>query len=300
MTAKLRFRQYLPAAFLLRLLLVTTILVGQLNPVLTPPAAAAPGVLQTIGDFLSLGANTARELQKAIELASGEMKEILELLKQDIEELMHTLEQKFQNNVNYALSSLDAATWNILLQLESQITTVNELLREDIRLISQEAQQAIRLTSLEIRRAVSDLEQSFQRSVLWIGITGAFLIDRATFNAILIIAIVMLGLGLLVFIWLLFTQRMPSGLARNLVFLFMAVYFALFGSLVVPPVRGYAMTFTGVGLERQLQDVPSGPRVIDAFPDTIVLGETQEVEVWGSILRPEGKANARIKVYVDR
>lgn len=44
------------------------------------PAAAAPpaGVLQTVGDFLSLGANTMRELQEAIKLASGEAKQLLQ------------------------------------------------------------------------------------------------------------------------------------------------------------------------------------------------------------------------------
>ena len=48
---------------------------SQLTPMLTPPAAAAPvaGVVQTVGDFLSLGANTIREIQKAIAVAGAEI-----------------------------------------------------------------------------------------------------------------------------------------------------------------------------------------------------------------------------------
>ena len=57
-----------------RLSLIATLLMSQLTPMLTPPAAAAPvaGVVQTIGDFLSLGANTVRELQEAIQIAGAE------------------------------------------------------------------------------------------------------------------------------------------------------------------------------------------------------------------------------------
>lgn len=287
-------RPRLPRSFMLRLLLATIILTAQFHPVLAPPVTAAPASsgLTTVGDFLSLGANTIRELQEAIELANDEVKEILEQLEQDIEEITGMLEQKFQTNVDYLISGLDAATRNIIFQLESQIATVNELIQGNIEQIGEEARKTIRDASVQVQLMADDLEQTLQRSTLFIGITGAFLLDRATNNILLIAAIIMLGVGLLVFIWLLYTRRLPTGLARAVAFSFMALYLGLFGALTVSPVRALAMTFTGVGIEKQLADVARGPQVIDARPDTIVLGETQEVDIWGSTLLPDGQIPA--------
>ncbi|MCC7352774.1 MAG: hypothetical protein IT330_03375 [Anaerolineae bacterium] len=293
MMAKLTSRRYMPIAFLLRLWLVTVILVSQLSPLLTPPATAAPraDVLQTLGDFLSLGANTVRELQEAITLASGEVRAILEQLNSDINAMIQTLSRTYQDNLNITIDSLDAATRNKLLELQALIDQVNEKLQEDIRLASQEAQNVIRRASLEIRRATVELEQSLRNVIVIGGETVAYVVDRTIYNAILVIALVFLGLGFLLFIWLLFSRRLPGGLAGVLVLLFIAAYVALFGALVlVPPVRGYAMTFTGIGLEQRLEKTASKPRILEIIPDTIILGRTNEVDVWGSTLLVEGRS----------
>ena len=117
-TVSERWSQSIPNT-VIRLVVVSVLLFGMagFRPPLPVQAAPAYGLLQNIGDFLSLGANTMRELQKAIELASSEMKSILIQVQSMINETMNMLEVKFQNNLNYSLSSLDAATWNILQQL---------------------------------------------------------------------------------------------------------------------------------------------------------------------------------------
>lgn len=192
---------------LLRLVLVTTMLLTQLMPSLTPPASA--GVFDTLGDFLSLGRNTVKELEKAIAQASGEAKEILEEAKAAIEEVLDDLERKFQNNVDYAITSLDAETRSIILYISGLIETISVEVQESVEIISAESQDVIRKAAIEIRTSTAYLEQALQRSILYVGVTGSYLISEATSNAILIISIVMLGVGALVTFWLLYSRRFP-------------------------------------------------------------------------------------------
>ena len=75
---------------MVNLVLVVTLLLGVLSPVAAQAAAPAPvaappaGVLQTLGDFLSLGANTVREIQQAITLAGQETRDTLDQLNGEI------------------------------------------------------------------------------------------------------------------------------------------------------------------------------------------------------------------------
>ncbi len=285
-----RFCQFRQDRIFLHLFLVAAILISQSSPLLTPRAIAAPpaGPLQTIGDFLSLGANTARELQNAIQLATGEARAILEELNGNLNTLISTLSQTYRDNLYVTLDSLDAATHSKLLELKGMIDQINEQLQQDIMLASQEAQNVIRRASLEIRRATFELEQSVKNTIIVAGETGVYVVDRAVYDGILFASLILLGLGLLLFIWLLFSRRVPSGWARYAVIGFMAAYLALFGAMaLVPPVRAYAMTFTGVGLQQRLEVVKPQPRILDTFPDTVIIGKTKELEIWGTTLFPE-------------
>lgn len=272
-------------------LLVAAVLVSQLTLALPAPASASLGVIQTIGDFLSLGANTVRELQRAIEIAGGEIRATLEQLNNDLNALIQTLSETYQENLFITIDSLDAATKNKLLEIQGLITQINEQIQADITLAGDTAKQVIRDASLQLRRVAADLEQSLTNIIVVGGTTVAYVLDKAIYNAILVISLVLLGIGLLVFVVLLFRRRLPSGgLALILALLFMAIYVILFGALVVvPQARGYVMIFTGVGLKDQLAAVARQPRIFDVIPDTVILGETRELQVWGSSLRPDGK-----------
>ena len=281
-----------PSTSVSRLILVLVLLLGVVAPLSRPsPVYAAPraGVLQTVGDFLSLGANTIRELQEAIALASSEAQALLETLMSNVESLVQTLSEAYQDNLNITLNSLDAFTRNKLFELQALIDQVNRTLQEDIKLISQEAKNVIREASLRVRQSVAELEQTLENVLVVAGETGAFLVDRVVFTAILIIALVLLGLGLLLFIFLLFTKRVPTGWVGILVMVLMGLFILLNGALVLSPtVRLFVVTFTGVGLQERLEEVASKPRILDVLPDPVVLGDTREVDVWGSNLRPGG------------
>lgn len=269
-----------------RLILVALILVTML-----PFHPAQAGVLQTIGDFLSLGANTVREIQEAIQLVSGETRVILEQLEAELSEMLSIIEETYQDNLNVTLDSLDAVTRNKLLEVETVIGRVNEQLQEDIQLIGEEARAVISDATLQIRRTALELEESLQNVIIVGGETVLFVLDRAVSNAIIIIALVLLGIGLLIFVFLLFTHRLPSSrIAQVLGFAFMLAYVVLFGALIlVPQVRVFVMTTTGIGLQQRLETITAVPRILAVLPETVIIGETSELEVWGSKLRLNGE-----------
>ena len=275
--------------FVIHLLLVLFLLTGQFG-LHTQPARA--DILQTVGDFLSLGANTIRELQEAIQLASGEVREILEVLEDSLAGLLDEISEAYQDNLNVTIDSLDAATRSKILELETVLGRVNDQLQEDIELISDEAKEVINEASLQVRRLSNEIREDLQDVIIVGGETAVFVLDRAASNIIVIVSIIMLGIGLIIFVWLLFTRKISGiKLLTALALVFMLAYVAVFVSLIfVPNVRVFVMTSTGIGLRQQLDKTLSTPRILALVPDTINVGDTQEIEVWGSQLRPEGEA----------
>lgn len=257
---------------------------------LLPLAPARAGILQTIGDFLSLGANTVREIQEAIGQVDEETRQVLEALEGSLTEMMDQIEETYQDNLNITIDSLDAATRNKLLEVETIIGRVNDQLREDIRLISDEAKAVIAEASLELRQAAGELEQRLENIIIVGGETAAFVLDRAVANGLVVISVVLLGIGALLFVWILFTRKLPgSNFARALAVALMLGYVGVFVSLTfVPPVRLFVMTTTGIGLQQRLETVTTQPRIFEIRPDTLILGTTREIEVWGSSLTPKG------------
>lgn len=270
-------------------LLILALMSGSL--VFRVPHAAAGGVLQTIGDFLSLGANTVREVNKAIQTAGAEARATLQELKDQLDSLIKTLSDAYQDNLNITLNSLDAVTRNKLLEVSALIDQVNQKIQDDITLASQEAQNVIRQASQQIRQDTAFLAENLKDVIIVGGETAAFVIDRTFYNVVLVISLIALAIGLLLFVRLLFSGKLPQGgLSRVLVLLFMAAFLAIFGSLVlVPSVRAYAMTNLGLGLKQKLDKTTNQPRIVNVIPEAVTIGQTSELELWGTTLLPEGK-----------
>jgi hypothetical protein len=252
------------------------------------PAAAAPqtGILQTISDFMSLGANTVREVQEAIRLASGEAKQLLEQINTEVTELLAKVSDTYQANLYITIDSLDQFTRNKLLELQSLFEQVVDAVKDTVAFIGETILAVLRQVSLEIRRVSADIKRDLEEVILVGGITGSALLDRATNNALTIAAFAFLGIGLLLFIGLLLTRRMPTGPVAYAAIALALVYLVLFGSLaLVPSARAYAMKNTGIGLREQMESVTATPRILDIFPQVIIVGTTKELEIWGSGLR---------------
>ena len=261
-------------------------------PIIAPSTVIvqAANPLENLFDFISLGKNTVEELEKAIRVAGYETRETLEKLKNDLVILLEALEEKYQNNLNVTIESLDDVTKKKLLEVEDLVTNVNEQLQADIKLASQEAQTVINTASQEIEILSSELEQSLEEIIIITGETSVYVIERSVYNSILVISLVFLGIGLLLFIWLLFTRQQPRGIVGGLAFFLIAVYLACFSGLAfVPNFRGQVMAYTGVGLEKRLETVESKPRIFNVVPKVIALKKTKEIEISGSTLLLDGQ-----------
>ncbi|MBZ0300728.1 MAG: hypothetical protein K8J31_13345, partial [Anaerolineae bacterium] len=267
--------------------MIVTIVVGMLFG----PVGKTSAFLETIGDFLSLGANTVRELQQAIQIAGSEVRATLEQLEGTLLDLMNELQETYQNNLNITLDSIDALTRNKILELENMMLTVNELLQDDIRLISDEAKGVIQEAALRARVLSDDIKRDLQDVVIVAGETGVFLIERTAENIVIIASVILLAVGLLIFVGLLLRGGVKgTGFAAILGYLLLLAYVALFGALIlVPQFRGFVMTSVGIGLRDRLETIINQPNVFAVIPDEIKVGETEEIEIWGSQLTPNGE-----------
>src|SRR6478672_4012190 len=152
-----RNRPVLIGRGLVHCLVIMTLLLGLLGPLqgrasaAAPPVAPTAGILQTLGDFLSLGANTVREVQQAIQIAGQEARDTLQQLNDEMTGLISTLEKTYQNNLNITLNSLDSVTRTKLVELQSLIDQVNSTLQADIGLVQQASKDIIRTAGQEIR-----------------------------------------------------------------------------------------------------------------------------------------------------
>jgi hypothetical protein len=221
--------------------------------------------VRTIGDFISLGANTAREAQEASRILGAESRETirvggvetrktLDAFTVNTQTLVGTFSDAYKDNLNVTIDSLDAVTTKKINEVVAAIEKVNELLQDNIKLISKEGQDIIRTSSNEIQVITKQFEESFKNIIVLSAESTAYVIDRTTYNAVTLMSLGMLGTGLIFFIWLLFTRKIPSGIARILAFVFGTIYIGVFGSMaLLPPVRAYALINSGIGLEKTLK-----------------------------------------------
>ena len=255
------------------------------------PVTGTQAIFETIGDFLSLGANTVRELQEAIQIAGGEVRTTLQALEGTLADLLNEIEQTYQDNLNITLDSIDAVTRNKLLEVESLMLDVNEMIREDIQLASDEAQEVIQNAALQARALTDDIKRDLQDVVIVAGETGVFLIERTTENLIIIASVILLAIGLIVFVVVLLRGgARSSGFATILGYGLILVFIGFFGALVLlPQFRGFVITSTGIGLREKLEVVTKQPSIFAVLPNVVTVTETEELEIWGSQLTPDGE-----------
>lgn len=274
------------------LLLLVAVLTTQFTIALRPAQALGP---LTIGGLIALSKFALDQIndiaQDAIAAAGEEVRRTLDQLKGDLQDLINTLEQTYQDNLFLTIDQLDSFTSNKLAQIQGLIENINEKIQSDIRLIGEETRSTITSAGLEIRRITADLEQRLTNLVIVATESVVFVLDKAVFNIILILSLVLLGVGLLIFIWLFFTRRLPEGSLRYVIFTLMGVYLVAFGALAfVPPVRAAVMDATGLGLEKRLDRVKEQrPEIVGVQPRRIVIGTVTSVSLFGVGLRPEGK-----------
>lgn len=305
-----KYKKYIIRFSMIALLISYQFFPVFMKPIIAPATAIAPGAIlgssavmiskaKTVADIISFVLNVFnvfKEAKKVIQVPPQETTKTIETIQEidsiqnNLEKFIAILEDKYQDNLNITIDSLDDVTKRKILEIGNLITNINQQLQEDIKLVSQETQTVIKTASQEIEYLSNELEQSFKEVIIVGGKTTAYIIDRSTYNMILVVSIIFLGIGLLLFIWLLYSKKLPRGKRKNLIFSLMAVYFiSFFGLTFFPPLRGQVMAFTGVGLEKRLNKVDNEPSMLAIMPEVITLENTKELEIWGNTLLVDGK-----------
>lgn len=95
------------------------------------------------------------------------------------------------------------------MEFQNLLLNVNAALQEDIRLIGLEARNTIQTAANQCALLSAEITQNLNELIIVAGNTASFVVDKATFNLILVIAVLLFGIGLIVFACLLFTKSFP-------------------------------------------------------------------------------------------
>jgi hypothetical protein len=246
------------------------------------PAAAQAGPL-TAGAILGAAVVVEVLVADLIEDAAGEAKDVLQQVDAMLDELIRHINETYGAMLDVTVDKLDQTTRTLLARLSSLMQQLQADLQVGISRLNETILADLRFITAEVRKVIAQA-----RELVAVAVLGATLVvDKAAFNALLIVALVLLAVGLLLFVWLLFTRPLPAaGPARSLLLTGMAVFVLICVFLLLPQGRVYALTWAGYG--GRLEAL-THPAIFDVSPDTVVAGRTQEVWLTGSTLSPNGR-----------
>lgn len=260
--------------------------------------------VNTVKDFFDVGKHVKNIVDDALDPANDlidhadeTLKGLLEEINTSIDGILHNLSETYQDNLNITIDSLDNVTRNKILEVLSAMEQVNELLQENIKLAGETAKDVLSNAGLQIKQAGAELEENLKNVIFVAGETVNFVVDKVIYNIITLASWILLGVGLLVTFGILVKRGLPEGLAGTLAVILLALFVILFGALaLVPKFRTTIMRFTGLGLKQRLETAAAEPHIFDIRPRIIMLGTTQELDVFGANLLIDGKAPNAITI----
>ncbi len=242
----------------------------------------------TIGGLLGLGSSVMGSLDNVASTLGSEARSTISTFNDETQELLAVVEQAYADNLNLTINQLDAFTSSKLLEVQHMLERVDELLAQNIERIEASLITLLDESTARVDEMGGQLEERLQNLLVVGGETAVFVVDRTLFNVVTVVAIILLGVGALLFIWLFFSGRLPSGALRVVTFLLMAAYLIVFSGLAfVPQARAMAMDAAGVGIADRLARIRDvAPEIYRIEPRIIVPGSTTSVTLRGRGLRP--------------
>ena len=248
---------------------ISTANAGWLNDLFSKPPKIAHNGTVKIEDGKDIGLNAAKELNKStkelsqsveklIPLAADETKQVLEKLQQVLTVLRKDLSEVYDDKLNSTVNKLDQFSTKKIKEVNVLVNETNELLKSDITLIGKES-----------RKTIESLTLAIDKLLIGWGETSVYIIDRLVYNIIILIALVMLGVGLLMLFKMFFKIGMPKGSEKYIIFPSIMIYLILFSSVLFSPdLRVYIMKYTGVGLIERVSKfpLPSEPLPSEPLP----------------------------------
>ncbi|HWI51507.1 MAG TPA: hypothetical protein VNT01_05120, partial [Symbiobacteriaceae bacterium] len=250
--------------------LVIALLMATIAPVLVPKRSEAfIDLLVTIGAVIAGGKLAGGLVNDTIDKAEGAAKDVMREAAAQISKLISQLETTYGNALNTTLDSLDTFTGQQLAKIATLFDQINQKLMDDVAVIEQAVLDLLKQVDQMIQQTISRIED-----LIVVGVRGAtFVIDKTTYNAAFLIAVVLIAVGLIVFTKLLWSGKVPRGWVRVVALGFMAFYLLLFSALLVPQTRVYAITM--VGQADKLKEIGPGARIFTVTPAKIMKGSSQ-------------------------
>lgn len=247
------------------------------------------GLAASIGALVGLIKLTKSNIDDSVDDAVSGSKQVMEEASTRIDGLLAQVEASYGHSLDTTLSSLDTATGQQLAEMGSLFDEINQKLMANGGVLTQAGLDLIEKAGLTAQQTVAQLED-----LTLVVIGGAtFVIDKTTFNMAFLVAAVLLAVGLLTFARLLWTRQVPQqGWIRGLALACMALYVLLFGALLTPQARGWAITM--IGQAHQLESVGSGPQIFSVTPKSVVGGESVDIVLIGAHLNGDGGSQVTV------
>jgi len=268
---------------------------------------AIVGLGASIGAIVGLGKLAKSGIDDSISDATDNAKNVLREASERIDGFIAQTEASYGHALDTTLASLDTTTGQQMAEAGRLFEEINRQLMSDAGQLSQTALELIEKTGVTVQQATSRLED-----LTLVVVGGAtFLIDKATFNTAFLLAAVLLAIGLLLFARMLWTRAVPSqGWVRGVALGGMATYVLVFGALLLPEPRAWAVTMAGQA--NKLEAIASGPKIFSITPQRLVAGEAvdivvigahfgDEVEVkfGGKAIKPQAVSDTHLHLHVE-
>lgn len=237
----------------------------------------------TVGAVLGAAVAAKALVDSMITHVGDEAKGILNDVNTLLTDLINRITGSYQGMLDMTLAELDEALRTDLLRLYTLVQKV----QTDLQIAAGNLNDLV-LADLKKATADARLVLAHSQDVVVVAAMGAsFMIRKAVFDGMFVASAVLLGIGLLVFMWLMIARGLPvDARARVLALGSFAAFVILFGALLLPPVRGTALAWSGFASEVKPL---TAPQIFDVSPSTIVLGRTSEILLVGARLAPTGQ-----------
>lgn len=253
--------------------------------------------VETVKDFLDVGQHISNAVDKVLDPAEDlidhtqdALKETLEDLQGTVDGILQTVSETYQDNLMVTLDSLGSTGNNLMIGLVDSFGEIMNILQNNLEGASEVVEGMVQNITLDIKQTGAALEKNLRNVLIVAGETGSFLVDKTIYNFITLASWIILGIGLLVIFVSLSKRGIPEGAAGIIMMIIGLFFIGGFAALAfVPKFRTNIMKYTGLGLKQRLETAELEARIFQLMPNVLVIGETLEVNAYGSGFIREGE-----------
>jgi ElaB/YqjD/DUF883 family membrane-anchored ribosome-binding protein len=228
-----------------------------------------------------LAKKTLNQINLVINNANQALKADLALLTADVNGIIDKLDTTYKDLLNVSINNLGAAAQNFASTVARQLNDINTMLNQILTNVQVALHAAIQDFHNQIGQLMAQFEDSASKIVVQVTQSATYVIDRAAWDTIGVVAIVLLLLGLLILaVVIIVTKGLPSGVS-GIIVVVLVVLFVLVGILLafVPAAKAQALKTLGKG--QDVPTIPIQPLIFNVEPNPVILGQATEIKING-------------------